>query len=982
MSLRASTLDFRSMSLLLAVLLAGCDNGTNLDSRNNSDTVGNLSAESATGGSAPQLRIAHALPQGGIVRINSDTVTGSNSGTAFTDECGSGQVLAGIQGGSGSWMDRVAPVCVDVDGAGNWIGTPDAGPMRGGNGGTFFSQICPQNSAVTGFKGGINHYLGSLSVECVNLASAVSTDGTPSYLPKVGAGPINNRYGCAAGSVAVGIFGRSGAYVDDLGLRCLDKPNNSGKWSNVVDWPLIAIHAVNSPDGRVLTYGTDRQGTQGAQFIYDIWDPSAGTGPGSHFTLNNTLGVDSFCSAAMVLPDSGNIIMPGGDARPQGNTNRGVSDSPIFNTSTNTLSRAANMSTARWYPTATMLGNGDMLLVGGVDGAGNHSVTPEVYNAETNQWRSLLGVNTSQNSYWYPHHWVAADGRVFGISGLKMYYIDTNNNGSLQYMQQLPSDSPYGDRSTGVMYRPGKILQLGGGTSDGKGAMLIDITNGTPQVRRMPSMSQSRKNYAESIVLPDGKVLVMGGSHIDNDLNTASLGTELFDPETETWSTLASSQLARLYHSTATLLRDGRVLLAGGGAPGPLLNTNAEIFSPPYLFDASGQLAQRPVIISAPDYAAHGQQISLTMEPGQTITRATLVKMSAVTHSFNMEQRFIELPLSIDVNKARVDLPNSSNVATPGYYFVFLHNDNGVPSEGHIIKMGDEPAPEPAPEPQPQPQPQPANNLLTNGGFEQGESSWLECASADLTTSSTDSSNGSSAMQIKEGGCVYQEYSVEAGKTYTLECQAKNNPLNYASISNLMYDNSYNELDSISVPVAASAYDSFTATLEAPAGSNTGAVTLYAEGTGLFDQCPPPANNPLPANANLLSNGDFEDNKTGWIDCASASLTSIAVNADNGSSGLQVENAGCIYQEFSVVPGKQYDFSCQAQSLGTVYSSLSLRVTDSSYVELAAKSLPVGGSAYRSYELNLTSPDRASVGAVTLYSEDESVFDDCVVVEQ
>ena len=52
--------------------------------------------------------------------------------------------------------------------------------------------------------------------------------------------------------------------------------NVDGAWSAVNPWPIIAIHAALTPDGRVLTYGTNGVGAQTGYFIYDIWDPSAG----------------------------------------------------------------------------------------------------------------------------------------------------------------------------------------------------------------------------------------------------------------------------------------------------------------------------------------------------------------------------------------------------------------------------------------------------------------------------------------------------------------------------------------------------------------------------------------------------------------------------------------------------------------------------------------------------------------------------------
>ncbi|WP_295961145.1 hypothetical protein [Rhodoferax sp.] len=89
-----------------------------------------------------------------------------------------------------------------------------------------------------------------------------------------------------------------------------------GWWDSVANWPLLAVHAVVLPGGRVMSYGTDAAGTQNAQFIYDVWDPSPSPGVPSHYTLDNTTGTDMFCSSQTLLPN-GQVFLAGGDNRQQ-----------------------------------------------------------------------------------------------------------------------------------------------------------------------------------------------------------------------------------------------------------------------------------------------------------------------------------------------------------------------------------------------------------------------------------------------------------------------------------------------------------------------------------------------------------------------------------------------------------------------------------------------------------------------------------------
>ncbi len=470
-------------------------------------------------------------------------------------------------------------------------------------------------------------------------------------------------------------------------LQAQAAPQDEGSWSPVVDWPIIAIHSVLTPQGKVMNFGTDENGLQGAQFSYDVWDPALGTGANSHNTLPNTLGVDSFCSAAIIMPETGNILMAGGDNRPNGGTNRGINDAPIFNPQTNALTRAADMNSARWYPTSTMLANGDILLSGGIDAAGQTVPTPEVYSPATNQWRSLLGISTADFSYFYPRQWLAPNGLVFGYTNdTRMYYMNPNGNGSLQDLGRLSADGNSA-QGTAVMYQPGKILQVGGSGVVPNNAAIIDINGTVPSVRNINKPAETGRVWVESVVLPTGKVMIVGGSAEDNQLVDTSFRPEIWDPVTENWKLMVPSVKARLYHSTALLLKDGRVLVAGGGAPGPQVNTNAEIFSPPYLFNNSGQVASRPNIVSAPDEAPYGSKAAVRHDPNDIITRVTLIKTGAVTHSFNMEQRFLELDFEDINNGVRVTLPDSANIAPPGYYLLHLINNKGVPSEAHIIRI-------------------------------------------------------------------------------------------------------------------------------------------------------------------------------------------------------------------------------------------------------------------------------------------------------
>ena len=469
-----------------------------------------------------------------------------------------------------------------------------------------------------------------------------------------------------------------------------DVLSETGLWGDVFEWPLIALHSILTPEGKVLTYGTDEAGTQGGQFIYDVWDPETNT----HETLPNTTGTDTFCSAPIIIPSTGEILIAGGDTRSP-EVNAGVNDVNVFDPADYSLTATYSMSYARWYPTITTLANGDSLIHGGRNGEKQPTITPEVFSVNAG-WQALFGatndaiINKTWGQWWYPRNFVAPDGRVFGITGQQMYYLDTEAQGSSELAGRLENGPTY-YTSTAAMYEPGKILQVGGpqdkpggGSSSTNEAVTIDITSGTPVVKEVDPMQYPRQ-WHNSTLLPTGQVLITGGSNIVNELEGTAEQAELWDPVTEAWALLASADIPRLYHSTAILLPYATVLVAGGGAPGPLINTNAEIFYPPYLFHEFNDFAIRPIVTGGMDYPEYGDE--LNFNTNSTISRVTMVKTGSVTHSFNMDQRFLELDFEQVDTQLTTNLPTSPNLATPGSYMLFFIDDNGVPSQARLISI-------------------------------------------------------------------------------------------------------------------------------------------------------------------------------------------------------------------------------------------------------------------------------------------------------
>jgi hypothetical protein len=246
---------------------------------------------------------------------------------------------------------------------------------------------------------------------------------------------------------------------------------------------LITVHAALTPDGRVLTYGTTGDGKQTGFFIYDIWDPSEGLA-GGHFTLSNMTLTDIFCSSQIILPQSGEILIAGGDNwTGTGTTNTGNNNSNIFDFGDNTLARSTNMNRSRWYSSATALLNGDIYIQGG-NGGGDR---PEIRQTD-GTFRLLSTVPTGGYAAVFPRNFLAPDGRVFGYdTNGKMYFVSPNGTGSIAAAGQFVSSSA-GWTSGAAMFRPGKILQVGA-----EGSVVIDINGPTPTVTSTQATSTQRR---------------------------------------------------------------------------------------------------------------------------------------------------------------------------------------------------------------------------------------------------------------------------------------------------------------------------------------------------------------------------------------------------------------------------------------------------------------------------------------------------------
>ncbi|MEE9356652.1 MAG: galactose oxidase early set domain-containing protein [Methylococcaceae bacterium] len=473
-----------------------------------------------------------------------------------------------------------------------------------------------------------------------------------------------------------------------------DPANIIGQWGNVQNWPVIPVFASLLYDGRVLAFDSvgdaPTESFQNHTFTRaTIWTPT--TNQFSNVRVDT--GYNLFCSGFSSLPD-GQLFIAGGNADSELN---GLRETHLFSPLVNRWELKLDMQAPRWYPAVTPLANGEMLITGG------GPAISEVRETD-GQLRQLTGA--AQN-YWanrdYPWLQTAPDGRVaFFGPHRQLGYVSTSGTGSWQSMRQRDNAT----RSYGsyAMYDIGKALVTGGGKQgsgyDQRSSLIINLNNN--RVSSTNSMVNRRRQH-NLTVLADGSVLATGGFSSNSglvDLPNAVFAAELWNPSTGKWTTLASESRARQYHSTALLLPDGRVLSGGGGICGTCqrigyIQKNAQIFSPPYLFkpDGSGALASRPVITSAPPEVGYSQPFVVKTSQANQITKVGLVRTGSVTHSQNMEQRYIPLVFNRQNGKLAITSPNNANIAPPGHYMLFIIDGSGVPSVSKMIRIHDIPVP-------------------------------------------------------------------------------------------------------------------------------------------------------------------------------------------------------------------------------------------------------------------------------------------------
>jgi hypothetical protein len=502
------------------------------------------------------------------------------------------------------------------------------------------------------------------------------------------------REACAPnGGLKAGFVKKVKARASIKRITAVGPTSQVGQWSGPIDLPgIVAIHTTLLPNGKVLFFYNNPQFGDEARGRVMVWDPGTRTG------VRRDVPGNIWCAGQVVLAD-GRVLVVGGNLKyevggPAGSF-KGLNQIWIFDPATETWLRGPDMRHGRWYPTATKLPDGRVLITAGWDetggGADANNRDLEVYTpAADGHGPGTVGVVASRDIDYYPHQYVLPDGRVIlaGPRDVDTAFINPAD-WSFTDIPDLNVNRDYGYGSGVLLPGPPagstKVLLIGGANGDAALSTAtteqFDAADPTAGWSFKAPLPESRRNV-NTVILPDGDLLAVGGNN-DGASNGYREESVLYSPATNTWTRMASQSQGRGYHSTAILLPDARVLSAGDDtvAGGGWENDIAEIYSPPYLFQGA-----RPSISSAPRAIKWGSPFPVGTP--DSVSRAVLIAPGATTHGNDMNQRHVELAITPTAGGIQAIAPPSANVAPPGPYLLFLLNAGGVPSVARFVQVG------------------------------------------------------------------------------------------------------------------------------------------------------------------------------------------------------------------------------------------------------------------------------------------------------
>ncbi|EST10143.1 protein of unknown function DUF1929 [Kalmanozyma brasiliensis GHG001] len=419
--------------------------------------------------------------------------------------------------------------------------------------------------------------------------------------------------------------------------------------------------------------------------------------------------------------------------------------SPCDNGSCQWNDQASNaLNTERWYPTVEPLRDGSNIILGGMrDGGfvpsqGSNNPTYEFYPPKHNGGSRPMGIlqRTVPMSL-FPIAYLMSSGEVFVQAGKEatLWNYAKQSERGLPNIPGPPRVYPASGGSALLPLTPDnnyrETILICGGMSVGKtsnwgneGGVGMAITQKPASTsceqispiagggwQAVDALPQGR-SMGQFIQLPDGTLWfgngvttgVAGYTTNPNDVgrpvgqsygDNPSYQPLVYNPKASMgnrWKRVGSTNIGRLYHSTATLLPDSSILVSGSN-PNSDVNMNVKWKTEyrverwyPEFYDAP-----RPSNAGLPrsfSYGGPGFTINLPSAAQAAKAKVVLVRTGFSTHAMNMGQRMIELKSSRQGSRLSVaQLPPNPNLFAPGPALAFVVVD-GVPSQGKMVMVG------------------------------------------------------------------------------------------------------------------------------------------------------------------------------------------------------------------------------------------------------------------------------------------------------
>ncbi|KAI5079156.1 hypothetical protein GOP47_0006827 [Adiantum capillus-veneris] len=517
----------------------------------------------------------------------------------------------------------------------------------------------------------------------------------------------------------------------------LKTANAQGTWNVLLDNAGIAsMHTAVTHYGNVifldrtnigpsqinLTNGVCRDNAIDLTLTHDCSAHSVLFTPGPNTVRPLFIFTDTWCSSGQFGPD-GTLVQTGGD-------NDGLMKVRRFtpcpsDQSCDWVEESDNsLQDGRWYASNQLLPDGRQIVVGG-----RSVFTLEFIPASGSQKVVLPFLNQTddaQNDNYYPFVHLLPDGNLYIFANRDSIVYNYQTNTVVKTFPTIPGEPRnYPSAGSSVMlplqadaenvYGANvEVLVCGGAQPNcflypapfppaSQTCGRISVTGTDAPAWNMEEMP-FRRAMGDMVFVASGDVLIVNGAENGcqgwgNAINP-TLSPVMYVPgasEGSRFITEAPSTIPRVYHSTANLLPDGRVLIAGsnthqfytftGDFPTEL---RVEAFSPSYL-DSSND-GERPSIVSAPTTIVYGQAFTVQVQVTSAAAEfgVSLVSSPFTTHSFSQGLRFLRLRLvgqvlisggdsSTSSYSVNVTAPPNSNVAPPAYYMLFVDNQ-GIPS--------------------------------------------------------------------------------------------------------------------------------------------------------------------------------------------------------------------------------------------------------------------------------------------------------------